>query len=197
MERIRVLQFIPNLGVGGAERMMLSLATGLDRKRYNVTVLSFFDGAGSPMQRELAASGIASVSLGKHMGFDTWMFPRVQDMLRRHDTDLIHSHRAVFPYALPAVVGRRRPRFVHTVHNVAGKEVADRLRRSAHWLAFRAGVSPVAICDFVARSIVRVHGVEPCATIPNGIPVAQFARTPAEGRAWRAANGVPDRAVVF
>jgi glycosyltransferase involved in cell wall biosynthesis len=103
----------------------------------------------------------------------------------------------VFPYALPSVGGRLRGRVVHTVHSIASREVEGRLRRSAHWLAFRAGVAPVAICDFVAQSIFSVYGVHPRATIPNGIPVRAFARPAGTGEAWRAANGIPGDAVVF
>ena len=58
-------------------------------------------------------------------------------------------------------------------------------------------VTPVAICDLVARTVVDVYGVSPRATIPNGVPVQAFT-LPARCRAeWREAHGIPEDAIVF
>jgi glycosyltransferase involved in cell wall biosynthesis len=103
----------------------------------------------------------------------------------------------VFPYALPSVLGELRGRVLHTVHNVAEREVGDGLRRSTHWLAFHAMVAPVAICDYASRTIVKTYGVSPRATIPNGVPVKNFVLPPAAGPDWRARNGIPPDAIIF
>ncbi len=195
--KVRVVQLIPSLGVGGAERMMVSLATGLDKDRYDVKVLTFFDSEGTSVDDALSANGIEVVTLGKKVGFDPLMFPRVAIALRGLDPDIVHTHRPVFPYVLPSILGYLRGRVVHTVHSVAAKEVEDRLRRSSHWLAFRIGVASVAICDFVAMSIIEVHGVAPRAIIPNGVPVKAFAVSRGARERWRADHGIPAEDVVF
>lgn len=187
---------IPNLGVGGAERMVLNLAANLDRARYDVLVLSFYDAFGNTVEPELAASGIPVVHLGKRRGFDPRMFGRIPLAIARFEPDVVHTHRAVLQYAMPALAGRLRRRVAHTVHSVAEMEL-PRLGRLAHWAAFRAGVAPIAIGKFVAKSISRVYGIDPRAVIPHGIPVSRYA-TPNVGRSeWRAAHGISEAALVF
>ncbi len=196
MRRTRVVQVIPDLGVGGAERMLCQLATRLDPRRYEVVVVSFFDPCGSAAEEDLAAGGVEVVNLGKALGFDARMFGRLAGALRRLAPDVVHTHRAVLHYLFPALVGPLRTRTAHTVHNVAEREV-PRCVQMAHRLAFRAGVAPIAIGGLVAESISRLYGVPPRAIIPHGIPVEHFA-TPSVPRAtWRAANGVPARTTVL
>lgn len=190
MKRTRVVQVIPDLGVGGAERMLVHLATGLDRARYEVAVVSFYDPCGSAIEADLARGGIELVHLGKTVGFDVRMFGRLAGALRRLGAGVVHTHRAVLHYLLPSLMGPLRKRTAHTVHNLAEHEVPG-VVRLAHRLAFRVGVAPVAIGDLVAESIVRVYGMPPRAVIPHGIPVARFAAPSVARGAWRAANGVP------
>ena len=196
MAKVRILQLIPGLPVGGAERMLLQLVTNLDRARYEVTVVSLHR-LGSAMERDFAAAGLEVVFLEKRLGFDPRMFWRVAGVLRRIRPDLVHTHRPVLQYALPSLLGRFRTRTVHTVHNVAGREVTGRGSKLGHWLAIRAGIAPVAICQAVADSVLDVYGVPPRAVIPNGIPVAAFSAPRVRRGAWRAGLGLPDDAVIF
>lgn len=196
MARTRLLQIIPSLPVGGAERMVLDLVTHLDPARYRTTVVSFHR-LDSPMERDFAARGVEVLYLGKRVGFDPRTFHRVAGAIRRTRPELVHTHRPALAYALPSFLGRLRGRVVHTVHNVAEREVAGRARKATHWLAFRLGVAPVAICGAVAESVARVYGVPPVAVIPNGIAVRTFAEPPGGRAAWRARNGVGGDALVF
>lgn len=196
MARVRVVQLVPSLSVGGAERMLLHLVTNLDRDRYDVTVVSLHR-LDTSMERDFAAAGFEVVYLGKHLGFDSRMFSRIAGVLRRLSPDVLHTHRPVLHYAFPSLLGRLRTRSVHTVHNMAEREVSGLTRKISHWLAIRAGVAPVAICQTVADSIEKVYGVPPRALIPNGIPVATFTEPRVRRDAWRSLNQVPADAVVF
>ncbi len=49
-DRIRVLQVIPSLCSGGAERMVLHLAAGLDRSRYEASVACLGDPLGTDLE---------------------------------------------------------------------------------------------------------------------------------------------------
>jgi glycosyltransferase involved in cell wall biosynthesis len=194
--RTRLLQMIPSLPVGGAERMLFDLVTHLDRDRYEITVVSFHQ-LGSPVERDFAAAGVEVVYLGKRLGFDPRMFLRVGAAIRRARPALVHTHRPVLSYALPFFLGRLRGRVVHTVHNMADREVGGRIRKASHRLAFRLGVAPVAICGAVAESITRPYGRPPRAVIPNGIEVGRFAAPGVPRGTWRRQNSVPEAAVAF
>jgi glycosyltransferase involved in cell wall biosynthesis len=193
--KARVLQLIPSLPVGGAERMLLQLVTHLDRARYELTVVSLHR-LGSSMERDFAAAGFEVVFLEKRLGFDGRMFARIARALRRAHPDIVHTHRPVLHYALPSLLGRLRRRTVHTVHNIAEREVMG-AAKVGHWLAIRAGVAPIAICGAVADGIRRVYGVPARAIIPNGIPVAAFSAPRVPRQEWRRLQGIPDDAILF
>lgn len=176
--------------------MLLHLVTNLGRQRYEITVISFQE-VGSSIERALAGASIEVVYLGKSHGFDARMFGRFRNALDRTRPDVVHTHRHVLQYALPSLLGRLRSRTVHTIHNMAEREVTGRPVKFAHWLAIRAGVAPVAICRTAIEGIERLYGVHPRALIPNGIPVASFAAPRVTRSEWRRLNRIPDDAVVF
>jgi glycosyltransferase involved in cell wall biosynthesis len=76
---------------------------------------------------------------------------------------------------------------VHTVHNLASKEV-DLAGRLIHRAAFRRRVAAVVVGEQVRRSFRAWYGAEPVATIPNGIDVDAF-RRPGARQQWRRENG--------
>jgi glycosyltransferase involved in cell wall biosynthesis len=81
---------------------------------------------------------------------------------------------------------------IHTVHNLAEKEV-DRAGLLLQRLAFRRNVWPVAISAEVAASFRRTYGFSAAATIPNGIALGPYRRPKVEREASRRALGIePD-----
>ncbi len=192
----RVLLLVPTLRVGGAERIVSALARHLAAAGWPVAVTSMFDPPGSPIEMELRAAGIPLVFLAKRPGLDLKMIPRLARVLRAYRPDVVHTHGYVLRYAVPALLLARRPPVVHTVHNLAQHET-DPLGIAIQFLAFRTGVAPVAIGDAVAESIRKVHRLDPRCTIPNGIPVAAYARVDGARREVRAELGIPADVPVF
>ncbi|HUP03807.1 MAG TPA: glycosyltransferase [Bryobacteraceae bacterium] len=185
--KIRVLEILATLRRAGAERVAVSLASGLDPERFETEVISLkppFEGGFEPV---LAERGIAVRHLGKRDGLDPRMWPRLARAMARFEPDIIHTHSYVMRYALPAWAARRQGRLAHTVHNVADREV-EPLGRAVHRVAFRAGALAVAISHDVARSFERMYGFAPAATIPNGADTRHGYRPSARER-WRRERG--------
>jgi glycosyltransferase involved in cell wall biosynthesis len=180
---IRVLEVLATLKRAGAENMVVSLASRLDRRHFAPAVVSLFDAFPNGLEPELERAGLPFWHLGKRPGFDPRMYTRLQEVVRSFRPDIIHTHSYVMRYTLPL---RARSR-VHTVHNVAAREV-DRIGRLVHRLGFRLGVVPVAVADEVARSFEAVYGRHPAAVIRNGIDVERFQTSGARQR-WRAEHG--------
>lgn len=193
--RLRLVHVIPNLGTGGAERMLLNLLRALDSSRVDASVVSLYPAAGSLVEAELDRGGIRSRYLSKRSGPDPLCAMALRRTLRELRPDVVHTHRFALSYVLPSLVPRG-PACVHTVHNLAQREVPV-LHRVAYRFAYRLGVAPVAISTEVARSFEVVYGHPPSALIPIGVPVAAIASPSVDRKAWRAAEGVPDAAVVF
>jgi glycosyltransferase involved in cell wall biosynthesis len=186
---MRVLHVTSTLGVGGAEAVVTRLVQHLRALGEEAEVCSLFGPLGTPLEAELLGAGIPVHFLEKRPGVDLRTVPRLRSVLRRTAPDVVHTHTNVLHYLLPALGLRRRCPVVHTVHNVAEREVS-RPTRAVHWVAFRTGVFPIAIGQAVADSIAREYRVPAHATIANGIPVARYAVDSSSARSVREAMGV-------
>jgi glycosyltransferase involved in cell wall biosynthesis len=182
----RILQVLPDLTPYGLERVVASLATLASSNRFRVSVACLFPPTPGGLTPELRAHGIDVFHLGKHPGLDMRMFPRLARVLRKVRPHVLHSHNYVLRYTLPVSILARVPVLVHTIHNVADKEV-DRLGVMLQNWAFRGCVAPVAIADRVADSYERVYRLPRPETIFNGIDIDRYLN--ASGGGWRARNG--------
>ena len=179
-----VLEVLATLKRAGAERTAVTLAT-----RLGCAVVSLYDAFPRGFEPELEAAGVAVRHLGKRPGFDPRIYPRLRRVLREVRPAVIHTHSYVLRYAWPV----SNAPVVHTVHNLADREV-DRFGRLLHRLALRRGVRFVAISAEVARSFREMYGADPAAVIPNGVdlPPARVARAE-----WRRANGFAEQDVLI
>ena len=154
--RLRVLHILPNFGPGGAERMAVNLMCGLVQDGFDVAAVSLYDRQGTDLELMLEERGIPVWYLGKRRGFDPRMYIRLERVLRRLQPDVIHTHLYVLRYLWPLSAYRHATARIHTVHNIAEKEV-DAAGRCLHYVAFRTGVVPVAIAHilWVVWAILR------------------------------------------
>jgi len=196
MAAVKVLHILPNFGLGGAERMAVYLMQSLNRERFEVAAVSMFDRVGSDLEVMLERSGIPVWHLGKKRGLDPRMYSRIDAALRQFRPRIVHTHRYVLRYVLPVVVYRRIRAKVHTVHNLAEKEV-DAPGKLVHRLAFSLGVVPVAIASEVAVSLNRVYGLTRAPLIPNGISLQAYRSSDMTRTEWRRREGIGVKDVVF
>ena len=185
--KIRVLETLASLRRAGAEHVAVSIARGLDRDRFEPRVVSLFPAFEGGYEGALERDGVPVEHLDKRPGLDPRMWFRLAKTIREFRPHVVHTHSYVMRYAWPARMMTGRGPLVHTVHNLAEKEV-DWAGRAIHRVAFRTGTLPVAISREVARSFERVYGFAPAATIPNGADVRNGFRPEARER-WRRANG--------
>jgi glycosyltransferase involved in cell wall biosynthesis len=194
---MRVLQVVPTLDLGGAERLATQLAVCLRGSGHEVAVASLYHPGGARHpgrapwnEAELRAAGVALRFLGKRPGPDPAMVPRLARVLRELRPEVVHTHTYVLRYLLPALLLGHRCPVVHTLHNLAERDV-DRPGRLLHQLAFRLGVVPVAIGRAVAESFERAYRLRPPRVIPNGIPLGRCAAAPGDREAARDELGIP------
>ncbi len=183
---VRVLEVLATLKRAGAEQVAAALACRLDRSRFETAVVALFDAFPQGLEPALESCGVRVWHLGKRPGLDLRMYARLARVVREFRPDVMHTHSYVMRYALPAA---RSTALVHTVHNVAAREV-DAAGRWVHRLAWRLGATPVAVSAEVARSFAQVYGFEP-KMIPNGVDTAAFVR-PGAREKWRRAHGFSD-----
>jgi glycosyltransferase involved in cell wall biosynthesis len=175
MNCFKVLHVLPDFCIGGAERMAMHMVMNCDRTQFEVAAVSLYARRGTDIENKLDAAGVQVWYLGKRGGIDVSMLPRLRAVVSEFQPQIVHTHRYVLRYVLPVCESRSDVRLVHTVHNVAEKEV-DAIGRVVHRLGFRFGrVTPVCIARDVAESVSRVYGVTNAPLIANGIPTAEYA----------------------
>lgn len=196
MKKIRVVHILPMLSPGGAERVAVHIVKGLDPGRYQPVVISFRERQGCELDDLLDNAGIEVRYLDKHPGFDYRMFSRVYRALGDSRPDVIHTHLHVLRYALPSMLLLHHSSHLHTVHNLAEREIEPRGRWIQRY-AFSRGVVPVAVAQEVARSVERLYEIPRCPVIPNGIPTSHYACPRIPRAHWRAREGFDNQNVLF
>lgn len=196
MKKIRVLQLVPMLGPGGAERVVVHIARGLNRQRFDVAVLSIWHRVGSDLEQLLDDSEVGVWYLGKSSGFDGRMYHRLHHVLKEYSPDILHSHLHALRYALPSLMFLNSVSCLHTVHNLAEHEIEPRARYIQRY-ALTHGVTPVAVSSEVAKSVEQCYGIQNCHIISNGIPTADYGTPQISRGAWRAREGFKEDEILF
>src|SRR5262245_25280687 len=150
--RIRIVHLVPNLNLGGAQRIAVHILRGLDPARFEPSAIVFCGPNGTQLEAMLEERGIPVTFLGKGPGFDLRAYSNVSAASRRHQPDVAHTHMQVLLYALPALKLQRISTLVHTIHNLAEHDTGFELRW-VNRIAFQLGVLPVAIGPSVASSL--------------------------------------------
>ena len=182
--------------MGGAEWVAANLLRTTDPEQFDVRAISLRGPFGTKLEKILAEDGIPVWYIGKERGFDPIVLARAARIMEHFRPQVVHTHLFALRYALPYMLYRRVPAMVHTVHNLAEREI-EWYGRWVHRLAFRRGVLPVAIASEVADSIRRVYGIDGFPLIPNGIPVDTFHRPSVDRERWRDVEGFAPTDVLF
>ncbi len=196
-QRIRVLQVIPAFTIGGGEWMATYLAASLDFNRFESHMLSLHPPCQSPMEHYLAQRGVPIHSVHKRRGLQLSAYPKLMRLLLQLRPDIVHTHQTVGRYVYPVCFFVRPKLIVHTIHNVASKEISAAWARRLQAWAYRWGVQPISIAEEVSSTFCEVYGRPPAALIPNGIPVEQYTPNTEMRRAWRLQESIDDATTVF
>lgn len=195
---IRVLQVIGSLNYGGAEDVLVKLALGLDRQRFDVHVCSTL-GLG-PLADRLRAGGVPVHKAGPagrvHNYLRPWHVHRVMAEVR---PDVVHSH-GLPPLAelgQVAVTGAA-PAWVHTFHFGNYPHTEKRRHMHVERILSAAPDQLVAVSDKQRADLVRFHRIAPerIETVLNGVDPNPFAGDSALRARKRAELGLLDDAFV-
>ncbi|MDD5680060.1 MAG: glycosyltransferase [Candidatus Omnitrophica bacterium] len=87
---VNVLYVILNLGQGGAERVVIDLAKGLDRSRFKPMVCCLYDKG--PFAGELEEAGINVMALNKKHRIEPSIIKRIAEIVKKNNIDVVHTH---------------------------------------------------------------------------------------------------------
>lgn len=169
---MRILQFMPEFGIAGAETMCENLSTELKKKGHVVSVVSLYTYE-SAITKRLKEKGINIIFLDKKPGLDFSLIFKIRNVIKNCHPDVIHTHRYVAQYVIPASLGLHIKVKIHTVHNIA-KEENNAMARKLNKFFFRFyGLVPVALTQLIKETIVEEYGIKRSAipVIFNGVPL--------------------------
>lgn len=160
---MKILQIIPSLGSGGAERFTVDLCNELSKRNEVILVVLFpLDTPNLSFYKNDVFKNVKIVSLNKRKGADFSILFKIYDCVRKYRPNVVHTHLAAIVYAQLAIRLLKAPIYVHTVHNEAAKEAGGgyltvKIRRNSF---IRKRVLPVTISDESKRSFSEFYGME-------------------------------------
>ncbi|MGN9056322.1 glycosyltransferase [Bariatricus sp. HCP28S3_A7] len=169
MDEKVIFQVLPAFRLGGAEIMAENLAIEQQKRGYMVYAVSFFRYESAITER-LEKQGVPVIYLDKKEGADIQSVRKFRQLIDKYHPAFIHTHLYILEYVLLAAVGKK-VRIVHTVHNVAEKEVSASRRKLRQLIYKLKKVTPVSISPRVQDSMCSVYRLSKKQTpmVYNGI----------------------------
>jgi glycosyltransferase involved in cell wall biosynthesis len=195
--RLRLLEVIGSLHIGGAEKVVLNLARGIDRSRFDLAVCCTRQRG--VLAEQLTAEGIdvRLVAPQTHRWRHATPYLLWRE-IRRFGADIIHTHGTpALIHTGPLGLLRLAPTWVHTFHfgNYDAGLTRD-MQRERYFCRFPTQL--IAVSDAQRQSLMKAHGV-PAArigTIVNGVAGNPFLADPAVRDRKRAELGFRPEDVV-
>lgn len=199
---MRVLLLIRSLDVGGAERQVVDLAKGLQRRGHEVLVATFYQ-AGA-LAEELDGEGVRRIALGKRGRWDVLPFlMRLRRLLVCERPDVLYSYLGI-PNTLSALLVRTITG-VRLIWGVRASNVDlrryDSFVRLAFFLECRLSHIPDLI---IANSVAgkKYHAgkgfpSDNLIVIPNGIDTDRFVPDPGARTKFRSEWKIEDNEILI
>lgn len=178
MKTIRILQIMPEFGLAGAEIMCENLCTQIHGLNgFSIIVVSLYR-LPSPITERLRNKGIKVIFLDKKKGLDLSIIGKLKRLMIVEKIDIVHTHRYMMQYAIPAAIFAKVKYRVHTIHNVAKKEIGWIARKLAFIFYKLMKVVPISISPLVRETVSKEYHI-PMNKIPmiyNGINLEKCLR---------------------
>lgn len=166
---MKIIEIVPSLNDGGAERFVVDLSNQLSlNKDIDITVISLFKPTSSKILNSELNSRIKLVQFDKKKGFDISNTLKLYKFLKREKPDIIHTHLKAFDSIILYVLLRRTLIF-HTIHSDPVYECPNRFRRILRKYFFNyKNIFPVTISDESTDSFKLNYSGIPFYKIYNG-----------------------------
>ncbi len=167
MKKIKTLIVLPHMRTGGGQKLALDIALGLNKRDdFDVSVLCIGEKEDNIFGITAEENNLNVHYLGKKEGFSIKCCFDVFKFIVKYKPDIVNTHLRAITYVLMAAFIIRKPRYYHTVHNIAEKEAEEGMATIERIAYKYTGFMPVAISDYCKSTIVDYYGIS-----DNKIPV--------------------------
>lgn len=178
---MKILEFIPQLGSGGAERFVVDLSNELSAHN-TISLYVFHPLNTTGFYEDELSKHIKIHTLNKKPGVDLLLPFRVFNIIKKEKPDVVHTHLNAVIYMILSIIFFRKVRFFHTVHNTADVETEGFVGSVIRKILFKLSlVTPVTISRESKSSFVDYYNIEPKLisngrNIPSDIVVSDVVR---------------------
>ena len=175
--RYNLAYVINNLNVGGAEKLLLSTVTKLDKEKYDVIVFSML--AGDQLLQDFKDCGIKVVCLGMKHKRDLSGFWKLYRSFKSKKIQIVHTHLLEADiFGRFAALLAKVPVVISTEHSLNEwkknpTKLKSKLRLLLDQIAANRSNAIVAISDKIKDHLVRYEKIDPTKiyVIKNGIEI--------------------------
>lgn len=166
---MKILQILPHLSDGGAERLVVDLSNELVKQGASVTLCTLYREEELSVLASELDSGVELVQLDKKKGFDRSLFTKLSYVLSATKPKVVHTHLLAVNYVAPLSVLYPDISFYHTVHNDGFRETRRFAERAFRWTFYAVQrIKAVTISEASRDGFKAAYrAVEPI-MIPNG-----------------------------
>ncbi len=165
---MKIIEIIPQLSSGGAERFVVDLCNELVQMGHTVTLVVLHNLKRNGFYQEEIDGRVRVVSMNKKKGMDFRLFFQLRHFIRAERPDVVHTHLRAIVYDFIEALVPHGVMHCHTVHNAARQEAGGGISAFVRKYAFSHQLSvPVTISEESLRSFEAYYGY-PAPVIPNG-----------------------------
>lgn len=169
---MKIMQVIPLLELAGAETMCENLTYELMKMGNDVSVVSLYD-YNSKLSERMEKHGVKIYYLKKKEGLDLRTVWELSKIIKKIKPNIIHTHLYALKYAAFASRLAGVKAIVHTVHNIAEKEVSRKEQKLNYLLYKFFGVTPVSLSAEIQKTVMTRYklSTEKTPVVFNGINI--------------------------
>lgn len=170
---MKILEIIPQLSSGGAERFAVDLSNELVCMGHEVVLVVLHKLEGNSFYLRDVDKRVRVVSMNKRMGADLTLPVRILKFIRQESPDVVHTHLRAIVYDALTAYTLSGVMHCHTVHNAASQEAGGGISAQVRKYLFKhSKIIPVTISEESLRSFKDYYGYS-APIINNGRNVAQ------------------------
>lgn len=209
MDRIKVIEYISNLGDGGAETLVKDYVRLLDRNRFDPIVVVLRGGESSANKRTIEENKIPIIEIFPRWNIwvrvwkklcGWWYIPyRLKRIIRSENAEVMHMHLMVLKDVPHVGKVLDSMRLLFTCHNVPakvfeGKRINEKL--VAQKLIRNNRMQLIALHDDMAAELNEMFGIQNTVVVRNGIDFTRFHGISTTKEEKRKEIGIPQDAFV-
>lgn len=174
---MRIVQLVYHLGFGGGEKFVVNLSNQLAEMGHDVTLVQLRndnDTFDIYFNKPFLSDKVKYQNLGLSKGLTIKKTITVMKALCKLKPDIVHSHLNLLPYYYILALLPGKPKFIHTIHNVAEKETEIKWQQKLnHWFYKFNLITPITISEECKASYVNLYHLPAPKCIDNGTPQMQ------------------------